>query len=84
VTRREDGYEFTASCDSLLILVREMETEIYHLNRENAAFKTSLNESKTVEVSQPSGLDYFQIWAGRILLLLAALYFALKKFKLFN
>lgn len=71
VTRNDpDTLTFTANCDSLMLLVEEITKEVYHLSTENTALKTSLNEIKTTEVNKLTGLQWFQVWVGRIALIL--------------
>jgi len=67
VTRIESGYEITAECDSLTVLVTELKTEITRLNKEKTDFKSDLKVTETTEVNKPTGFQWFQIWVGRIL-----------------
>ncbi|MDL2254967.1 hypothetical protein LJC38_00095 [Parabacteroides sp. OttesenSCG-928-K15] len=81
VEKDEDGIKFVASCDSLMLLVEELTTEVYHLQTENTALKEDLKEIKTIEVNKLSGLQWFQVWVGRIALLLIVLYVIVKIYK---
>ena len=67
VTRIDTGYEITAECDSLTVLVTELKTEITRLNKEKTDFKSDLKEIKTVELNRLTGFQHFQIWTGRLL-----------------
>jgi hypothetical protein len=82
VMRVDEHFLFTASCDSLTLLVTELETEIYRLNRQTSAFNQDLNETKITEVRRLTLWDQLQIWVGRILLLLLSGYILLRYFKL--
>ena len=76
ITHMESGYEITANCDSLNVLVTDLRTEVYHLNQENTALKTNFKEQKTVGLS---GWQWFQIYGFRILIV-GLLIFLLWKF----
>jgi hypothetical protein len=64
--------EASANCDSLTLLVEEMKTEIFHLNKEKTELKSELNEQKIIEVNRLTGWQWFQVWTGRICLILIA------------
>lgn len=82
IRKTEDNkIEFTANCDSLIILVQELKTEVHHLNSQNTALKTQLNEQKTVEVNKLTGLQWFQIYGFRLYLLLTIIYIIYRKWK---
>lgn len=82
IRKTEDNkIEFTANCDSLTILVQELKTEVHHLNSQNTALKTQLNEQKTVEVNKLTGLQWFQIYGFRLYLLLTIIYIIYRKWK---
>jgi len=68
----------SATCDSLTVLVEDLRTEIFHLNAETMTLKEALNEDKTIEVNRPNGWQWFQIWTGRILAGLLAVWLAVK------
>ena len=70
VMKEESGYSFTANCDSLILIVEDLRTEIYHLNNENTVFREQLNSEKTIEVNRLTSWQSFQIWTGRICLAL--------------
>lgn len=53
-------------------MVEELRTEVYHLNKEKTAFKEQLSEEKIIEVNRPTSWQAFQIWTGRICLVLLA------------
>jgi hypothetical protein len=80
VLRTEGGIKASADCDSLTVLVDELRTEIFHLNAEKTDFKTELVETKTVEVNRLTGWQWFQIWTGRIAMMLAGVWLAYKVF----
>lgn len=83
VVKAEDGtITVSATCDSLTVLVEELRTEVFHLNAEKWALKEDLKEEKTVEVNRLTSWQSFQIWTGRIGLLLLG-FIGIKKFKLF-
>jgi hypothetical protein len=71
----------SATCDSLTLLVDELRTEIYHLNSEKTDFKSELSEQKIVEVNRLTSWQSFQIWTGRICLLLLII-LVIKHFKI--
>lgn len=77
---KENEFEFTATCDSLTILVQELKTEVHHLNSQNSALKTQLNEQKTAEVNKLTGWQSFQIWLGRVCVVLLIIYILYKRF----
>jgi len=75
----DDGtIEITANCDSLTLLVENLEVEVYHLQKENKALKTTVNKEKTIALS---GWQNFQIWCGRILFGLLIVYIIYRKIK---
>lgn len=74
----QDELNFVSTCDSLLLLVESINKEVYHLSKENTALKTQLNERKEVIVREPSGWQWFQIYAGRILIILLTAYLILR------
>jgi len=78
MTRTDDRITATAMCDSLTIVVEDLRTEIYHLNRETTELQEQLKEEKTVEVNRPNGWQWFQIWTGRVLAGLLAVWLAVK------
>ncbi len=67
IKRTDTGYEITANCDSLLVLVTNYEREVYHLNSLNTALKTKLKEQKTEIIKEPSGWQWFQIYGFWVL-----------------
>ncbi len=76
-TKQKDGtLTITASCDSLTLLVENLKQEVYHFRDENTTLKTELNEQKTQTVYEPSGWQWFQIWWGRIVSAILALWVA--------
>jgi hypothetical protein len=82
ITKEADGtLIFESSCDSLLLLIEEINKEVYHLQSVNTALKATLNEEKTIEVNKLSGWQWFQVWVGRIAVALAAGYVITKKIK---
>lgn len=81
VTKEESGYSFTASCDSLTVVIEELKTEIYHLNKEKTAFKEQLNEQKIIEVNRLTSWQSFQVWMGRISLMLLVCFAGYKVIK---
>jgi hypothetical protein len=82
VTKEESGFLFTADCDSLIVLVEDLRTEIYHLNKEKSAFKEQLSEEKIIEVNRLTSWQAFQIWTGRICLALLACWAGYKVIKI--
>lgn len=75
----DDGtLEITANCDSLTLLIDELTTEVYRYKESNKALVTKLSEKKTIELS---GWQNFQIWCGRILLILIIVYIIYKSIK---
>jgi hypothetical protein len=81
VNRAESGMiEASANCDSLTLLVDELRTEIYHLNKEKTDFTSKLSEQKIIEVNRLTGWQYFQIWTGRICLAIIVI-LAIRKIK---
>lgn len=82
VQRTEGGMiEASANCDSLTLLVDELRTEIFHLNREKTEIKTELNEQKIVEVNRLTPWQAFQVWTGRICLALLVITVIYKRLK---
>ncbi|WP_165043728.1 hypothetical protein [Dysgonomonas sp. ZJ709] len=81
VKKTDTGYEITANCDSLLLLVTDLYIEVNRLNKEKTELKTHLNEQKITEVNRLSGWQWFQIWCGRILLSVSAIYIGIKFIK---
>jgi hypothetical protein len=83
VHKAESGMiEASANCDSLTLLVDELRTEIYHLNSEKTDYTSELSEQKIIEVNRLTSWQSFQIWTGRICLLLLII-LAIKHFKIF-
>lgn len=78
---KDNTLEFTANCDSLTFLVEELKTEVHHLNSLNTALKTELNEQKTVEVKEPNGWQWFQIYGFWVLLTIAIIKKTYRKWK---
>ncbi|MEN9919684.1 MAG: hypothetical protein RL662_2120 [Bacteroidota bacterium] len=75
----DDGtIEITANCDSLTLLIENLEIEEYRLQKENKALVTNINKEKTVVLS---GWQNFQIWCGRILFGLFIVYIIYRKLK---
>jgi hypothetical protein len=69
VSKTEGGMiEASANCDSLTLLVDELRTEVYHLNKEKTDIKSELSEQKIIEVNRLTLWQSFQIWTGRICL----------------
>jgi len=69
VSKTEGGMiEASANCDSLTLLVDELRTEVYHLNKEKTDIKSELREQKMIEVNRLTSWQSFQIWTGRICL----------------
>lgn len=82
VEKKADGkLEFTADCDSLTLLVENLTTEIYRLNKEKTEFKERVKEQKTIEVNRLTGWQWFQIWVGRIALVIISVFLAIKLIK---
>lgn len=80
--KEEDGsITITASCDSLVLLLENTRKEAYHFRKENTALKTELNEQKTQVINEPNGWQWFQIWWGRILAAIFAIWLIYKRFK---
>lgn len=52
IKRTDKGFEFTANCDSLQILVTDLKTEVYRLKANESELKTQLKETKTIEVNK--------------------------------
>lgn len=78
----ENNIEFTANCDSLLVLIEELNKEVYHFQAENTALKTELMEQKIEVVKEPTGWQWFQIYGFWILVLYELVRILLKRFKL--
>lgn len=72
ITKDVTGYSFTANCDSLTVIIEEQRKEIYHLNKEKTDFKEQLIEEKIIEVNRLTSWQSFQMWTGRICLVLLA------------
>lgn len=81
VTREYAGYKFVADCDSLTVIVEEMRRDVFRLSRENYELRDQKNEVETIEVNRLTSWQAFQIWAGRIVLVLVALWVAYKVVK---
>jgi hypothetical protein len=73
-----NNYLVTANCDSLIILVSNLETKIVHLKKENTELIESQKESQIITIKEPDGIQWFQIWLGRILGILMILYLSWK------
>lgn len=84
IQRTNKGYEFTANCDSLTLLVTELQTEVYRLNRKNTELKTLLNEQKTVEVNKLTRWQSVRITVGDISLALIGIALLFGAYKLFK
>lgn len=74
VTRKKEGYKFVADCDSLTVIVEEMRRDVFRLSRENHELLEQKNEVETIEVNCLTSWQAFQIWAGRIALVIAVLW----------
>ena len=70
--------EITANCDSLVLLVENLETEVYRLQKENKALVTNINKKETVELS---GWQHFQIKGFWVCITIIAIYLTYKKVK---
>ena len=77
----EGNIEFTANCDSLLILIDELSKEVYHFQRENTALKTNQKEEKIVEVNKLNGWQWFQIYGFWVYVSLTLLFIGYKIIK---
>jgi hypothetical protein len=82
VLRSEGGITASADCDSLTLLVDELKTEIFHLNKEKMTFQSELSEQKIIEVNRLTGWQSFQIWTGRLCLALVVIITGIKLFKI--
>lgn len=75
--KADDGtLEITANCDSLTLLVDNLEIEVYRLQKENSTLVTKLKHKEVIALS---GWQKFQIWCGRILLGLLIVYIIYRK-----
>lgn len=81
VTREEAGYRFVADCDSLTVIVEEMRRDVFRLSRENYELREQKNEVETIEVNRLTSWQAFQIWTGRIALVLVVLWLAYRVVK---
>lgn len=82
ITRVDSVFIFKASCDSLTILVEELKTEIYHLNRENTVLKSSLNKQDIEIIKEPTSWQWFQIHGFRVLVIINLIILLWQKRKL--
>lgn len=71
-----NNIEFTANCDSLNLLVENLNKEVYRLNTEKTELKTQLKSKKEVGLS---GLEWFQIYGFRIYVILTFIYIGYRK-----
>ena len=77
--KADDGtLEITANCDSLTLLVDNLEIEVYRLQKENSALVAKINKKEVVELSS---WQHFQVWCGRIALGLLIIFIAYKIIK---
>lgn len=82
VAKKNNIIEVTATCDSLNIIVESLESEIIRLKHHQI---NEMSETvKEITIKEPSGLQWFQIWGFRLMLVAIALYVILKKVRLFN
>ena len=70
--------EITANCDSLMFLVENVQIEVYRLQKENTALKTSSIKKETKGLS---GWQNFQIYGFRICMILLAIRLTYKTIK---
>jgi hypothetical protein len=82
VAKTDDGnIEITANCDSLLILIEELNKEVHHFLSENTALKTELSEQKIEVLREPTPIQWFQIIGFRVYALLTLLFIGYKVIK---
>jgi hypothetical protein len=81
IKRTDTGYEITANCDSLLLLVTNYEKEVYHLNSLNTALETKLKEQKTEIIKEPDGWQWFQIYGFWVLAAFGGIRYLYNRFR---
>lgn len=82
IEKKPDGsLEFTANCDSLMLVVETLSKEVYRLNKEKTEIKESLKEQKTEETNKLTGFQWFQIYGFRIYVLLTIIIIIYKNIK---
>jgi hypothetical protein len=71
--KEHDGtITITANCDSLVLLVEQLRMEVYHSQKENTELKTTIEQQELTQ--ELSGWQWFQIWIGRIAMIIGALF----------
>lgn len=79
VTRvSEDSIEVTATCDSLARQVISLTEELTRIRNETGE---EVEEPPPQVAREPSGWQWFQIWAGRLVLITLSLIFIYRLFK---
>lgn len=70
--------EITANCDSLSLLIENLEIEVYRLQKQNTALVTNNSTKKSVELS---GWQHFQIKGFWVCIAIIAIFLTYKKVK---
>lgn len=81
VIRDTEGLRFDSDCDSLTVMVEELQRDVFRLSREKTELSERTDKVRTIEVNRLTGLQSFQIWTGRICLLLIVVAALLKAFQ---
>ncbi len=81
ITKTETGYKITANCDSLTLLVTDLEREVYRLQKEKTELETKTQETITIEVNRLSGWQSFQIYGFWICISIILLYTGYRQIK---
>ncbi|WP_165027088.1 hypothetical protein [Dysgonomonas sp. ZJ279] len=77
VKKTDKGIEFTANCDSLNILIKQLTKEVYRFQSENTALVTKSKEQKTVGLTvwQSIQIKGFRILVPITIVLLIVIFY---------
>lgn len=82
LSKTGEGIRIESVCDSLHILVKTLEKELYRERREKSELNDQLKEKTVQIVKEPTGFQWFQIWGFWILLTTYILKYLNSKYKL--
>ena len=83
IERTKDGYQFHANCDSLTLIITDLEKELTRYRSDNTALQEQIKQ-KPVQVNVLSPWQAFRIKVGNVTLCLLAVAALVGGYKLFN
>ena len=78
ITKRGEEFEFIANCDSISMLLEKITESYYHYRSEADSLQQIVNKEKNIIINEPTGLQWFQIWGFRVMVLFVFVFFILK------